>query len=200
MNSSPIISLSPPYGETRILLHACCAPCSSAIVECMVANGLQPTLFFFNPNIHPKSEYLTRKEEAIRFATAKNVDFIDADYVHEQWLEQVRGLEAEPERGLRCLQCFLIRLSATADSAATHAFRVFTTTLASSRWKDIRQINFAGRQAASAHPGLVFWEQNWRKGGLQDRRNQLLREYAFYNQQYCGCEFSLRAMQDRSKP
>ena len=102
------------------------------------------------------------------------------------------GLEAEPERGKRCLRCFSLRLTETARYAATHGFTLFTTTLASSRWKSLDQINEAGRMAAARYPGTTFWEQNWRKGGLQERRNQLLKTYAFYNQRYCGCEFSYK--------
>ena len=86
------------------------------------------------------------------------------------------------------------------DYAREHGFTVFTTTLASSRWKRLDQINEAGRLAAARHPGTLFWEQNWRKGGLQERRGELLRQYGFYNQQYCGCEFSLRARQEHDNP
>ena len=190
---------SPLPGDSRVLLHSCCAPCSSAIVECMMANGLRPTVFYYNPNIYPREEYDIRKQEAIRFTTSLGLDFVDADYDHSAWLDDVQGLEGEPERGRRCLQCFTLRLTATARYAAWHGFRVFTTTLASSRWKSLDQINEAGRRAAALCPGTIFWEQNWRKGGLQERRNQLLREYGFYNQQYCGCEFSLRAREGKEK-
>jgi len=191
-----MLSLQTPNGDTRVLLHSCCAPCSSAIIECMLANGLRPTVFYCNPNIYPQAEYEIRKQEAIRFVTAQGLDFVDADYDHGRWLHEVAaGLEDEPERGSRCLRCFTLRLEATAAYAATHGFRLFTTTLASSRWKSLEQINEAGRAAAARHPGTLFWEQNWRKGGLQERRNQLLREYGFYNQQYCGCEFSMRRLE-----
>ena len=190
---------SPLPGDSRVLLHSCCAPCSSAIVECMMANGLRPTVFYYNPNIYPREEYDIRKQEAIRFTTSLGLDFVDADYDHSAWLDDIQGLEGEPERGRRCLQCFTLRLTATARYAARYGFRVFTTTLASSRWKSLDQINEAGRRAAALCPGTIFWEQNWRKGGLQERRNQLLREYGFYNQQYCGCEFSLRAREGKEK-
>ncbi len=186
-----MLRLTPPNGCKELLLHACCAPCSSAIVECLLANGIRPTLFFFNPNIYPKAEYEKRKAEAIRFCEMKGVPFVDADYDYEGWREAVRGLESEPERGKRCSRCFLIRLSAAARYAKEKGFAVLATTLASSRWKDLEQVNAAGRAAAEPYEGVVFWEQNWRKGGLQERRNALLKEYAFYNQQYCGCEFSL---------
>lgn len=190
-----MLSLHTPNGDTRVLLHSCCAPCSSAIIECLLANGIRPTVFYYNPNIYPQAEYEIRKQEAIRFVTAQGLDFVDADYDHPRWRHDVAGLEHEPERGHRCLQCFTLRLEATAAYAAANGFHVFTTTLASSRWKDLNQINEAGRRAAEHHPGTLFWEQNWRKGGLQERRNQLLKEYGFYNQQYCGCEFSMQRLE-----
>lgn len=165
----------------------------------MLANGIRPTVFYCNPNIYPAEEYEIRKREAIRFVTSQGLDFVDADYDHTRWLCDVAGLENEPERGRRCLRCFTLRLEATAAYAAGHGFRLFTTTLASSRWKSLNQINEAGKIAASHHPGTVFWEQNWRKGGLQERRNQLLKEYGFYNQLYCGCEFSMQRLRKEEK-
>lgn len=194
-----MLKLQIPDNATRVLLHSCCAPCSSAIIECMLANGIRPTVFYCNPNIYPAEEYEIRKREAIRFVTSQGLDFVDADYDHIRWLCDVAGLENEPERGRRCLRCFTLRLEATAAYAAGHGFRLFTTTLASSRWKSLDQINEAGKIAASHHPGTVFWEQNWRKGGLQERRNQLLKEYGFYNQLYCGCEFSMQRLRKEEK-
>ena len=181
-----------PFGEKKILLHCCCAPCSSAIVECLLANSARPTLFYFNPNIYPREEYQKRRDESMRHAEMLGLEYVEADSEHKPWLESVKGLECEPERGARCLKCFEIRLLATAKYAAENGFKVFATTLASSRWKDISQINSAGELAAKKYPQTFFWAQNWRKGGLSERRSQLLRKYGFYNQQYCGCEFSIR--------
>ena len=180
-----------PDGLHEVLLHACCAPCSSAIVEWMLQHDIRPTIFYFNPNIYPREEYDIRKNESKRHAESLGIRWIDGDYDHEQWLRQVKGLEKEPERGSRCLQCFRMRLMATALQAKELGISFFATTLASSRWKSLEQISLAGLAAQEAVEGTTFWAQNWRKGGLQDRRNQLLREYQFYNQQYCGCEFSM---------
>ena len=180
-----------PEGCSEVLLHACCAPCSSAIVEWMLANGVRPTLFYFNPNIFPLEEYETRKQESKRHAESLGLTWIDGDYDHHAWLSGICGLEGEPERGRRCELCFTLRLTATARKAQELGIRHFATTLASSRWKSLEQIERAGLQAQQAAPGTTFWAQNWRKGGLQERRNQLLREYNFYNQRYCGCEFSM---------
>ena len=181
-----------PEGADRVLLHTCCAPCSSAIIECLMRSGITPTVYYCNPNIYPEEEYLIRKNECSRYAESLGLDIVDADYDHAEWLEAVRGLEGEPERGGRCLQCFRFRLERAARYAEEHGFRVLTTTLASSRWKSLDQIHEAGRWAVSRHPSVLWWDRNWRKGGLQERRGQIIQEYGFYNQQYCGCEFSIR--------
>ena len=185
----------PEEGCSEVLLHACCAPCSSAIVEWMLQNGVRPTIFYYNPNIFPHEEYEIRKEESKRHAESLGLTWIDGDYDHASWRCDVSGMEDEPERGNRCLRCFTLRLTAAARKAQELGLKYFTTTLASSRWKSIEQITAAGLEAEQTVPGTVFWAQNWRKGGLSDRRNQLLREYGFYNQQYCGCEFSMRMAQ-----
>lgn len=181
-----------PVGVQRVMLHACCAPCSSAIVEWMLAHGVRPTIYYFNPNIFPLEEYEMRKTESKRHAESLGIEWIDDDWNHEAWRCRVQGLEEEPERGCRCLQCFTMRLEATAQKAVEMGINWFTTTLASSRWKRLDQIEQAGLTAEAAAPGSHFWAQNWRKDGLQERRNQLLKEYGFYNQLYCGCEFSMR--------
>lgn len=188
--------------ENEVLLHCCCAPCSSAIIEWMLAHDVRPTLYYFNPNIFPEEEYLIRKNECTCYAASLDLDIIDDDYDHEAWRCQVKGMEMEPERGARCLQCFKMRLLHAARKAVELGFEVFTTTLASSRWKSLTQINEAGHWAAkkvSEETGKTvrFDDRNWRKGGLQQRRNELLKENGFYNQLYCGCEFSLEAMKKR---
>lgn len=183
----------------RVLLHSCCAPCSSAIVECMLQNGIRPTIFYCNPNIYPQSEYIIRKDECTRFAIDLGLEIVDDDYNHEQWLQTALPLADEPERGRRCLECFKYRLLRTAQYAEQNGYTLFTTTLASSRWKSLEQINEAGAWAASQTSGVSFWDQNWRKGGLSERRIEIIRQYNFYEQQYCGCEFSLNASNEWRK-
>lgn len=185
-----------PEGCTRVLLHACCAPCSSAIVEWLMAHGIEPVIYYYNPNIYPLEEYEIRKNESKRHAESLGIPWIDEDYNHETWQEAVCGLENEPERGKRCQLCFYHRLIATAKKAQELGIPYFATTLASSRWKSLEQINAAGKAAAEAvsiqYSEVRFWAQNWRKDGLQERRNVLLKEYGFYNQTYCGCEYSMK--------
>ena len=193
-----------PEGCQEVLLHACCAPCSSAIVEWLVQHDIRPTIFYYNPNIYPREEYEIRKNESKRHAESLGLTWIDGDYDHQQWQQDVCGLEGEPERGRRCELCFTLRLTVAARKAKELGIQYFTTTLASSRWKSIEQINKAGLIAQetvksesnlsplTSHLSPLYWSQNWRKGGLYERRNQLLKEFNFYNQQYCGCEFSQR--------
>ena len=188
-----------PMGETEVLLHTCCAPCSSAIIEAMMNNGITPVIYYCNPNIYPQEEYEIRKNECTRYAQSLGLEIVDADYDHEKWLEAMRGLENEPERGGCCLKCFKLRLLRTAEYAMQRGIKVITTTLASSRWKSLDQINEAGlwaceriKETIPPDDSVIWWDQNWRKGGLQERRLQIIKEYGFYNQLYCGCEFSMR--------
>ena len=181
-----------PGGETKVLLHTCCAPCSSAIIECMLQHNITPTIYYCNPNIFPEEEYMIRKNECTRYAESLGLDIVDADYDHEIWLGCVKGLENEQERGNRCMECFRMRLRRTAKYAHEKGYKVITTTLASSRWKSLEQINEAGQFAVEPYDDVTWWDQNWRKGGLSERRAQIIREYGFYNQKYCGCEFSMR--------
>ena len=191
-------NLQVPFDEKKVLLHTCCAPCSSAIIEHLLSFGIEPVIYYCNPNIYPFEEYQIRKNECTRYAESLGLTIIDADYDHDAWLKGVKGMEDEPERGGRCLKCFRMRLLDTAEYASRNGYRVITTTLASSRWKSLDQINEAGTWACEMVSkntdhgcnDVVWWDKNWRKGGLQERRNQIVKEYGFYNQLWCGCEFS----------
>ena len=184
--------MTPPQRTDRIVLHACCAPCSSGIVDALLEFGFKPLIFYYNPNIFPQEEYEIRKEESKRYAKSLGLEFVDADYDHEAWRQLTYEYRECPERGERCALCFTDRMEATARFAFDHNYTLFTTTLATSRWKDLSQITRAGELAASHYEGLAFWANNWRKGGLVDRQKQILAEQDFYRQQYCGCEYSLR--------
>lgn len=180
-------------GKSRILLHCCCAPCSTAILEWMVEEGLRPGVFFSNSNIVPYEEYLKRRDELERYAVSFGLEVVDDEYDHGAWLEYVRSKSgtglAGPERGPRCLACFEFRLLRAARYAEDHGYDILTTTLASSRWKDLSQVDAAGRLAVEGTK-VAWWGQNWRKGGMQERRNFLIKSCALYNQTWCGCEFS----------
>ncbi len=183
-----------PGNAKNVLLHTCCAPCSSAIIECLLQHDIRPTIYYCNPNIYPREEYEIRRNECMRYANSLGIDFIEADYNHDEWLVKMQGLEKEPERGKRCLECFKTRLQETARYASEHDFQVITTTLASSRWKSLSQIESAGDYAVSPYADVYWWNQNWRKGGLSERRAAIIKEYDFYNQRYCGCEFSMERL------
>lgn len=183
-----------PEGGHRLLLHSCCAPCSGAILECLLENGIRPAVFFSNSNIEPFDEYARRRDELLRYAAANGLEVVDDDYSHEDWLCRVAaGREDAPERGARCLECFKYRLDRAARYAAENGYDVLSTTLASSRWKNLAQVDEAGNLACGRYPGLIWWGMNWRKGGLQERRSEIIREQQFYNQTFCGCEFQKKA-------
>ena len=182
--------LLPPQ-EAKVLLHSCCAPCSCAIMEALSASGLDYLVFFFNPNIFPRDEYLRRKDENLRFANRIGARFVDADADHAVWAEATKGLEDEPERGRRCAACFDLRLGAAADYAVEHGFTLFTSSLGISRWKDFDQVTASGLKAASRHPNLTYWAINWRKDGRQLRMSELIKAENLYQQTYCGCPPSM---------
>lgn len=161
-------------------------------MEAMTASGIDYTIFFYNPNIHPEREYLLRKDENIRFADLHNVPFVDADYDKSNWFERAKGMEWEPERGIRCTMCFDMRFERTALYAYENGFPVTTSSLGISRWKDMNQINDCGLRAAAPYDGIEYWTYNWRKGGGSTRMIEISKREEFYQQEYGGCVYSLR--------
>lgn len=191
LKHTPRIDLSLPKPYREVVLHCCCAPCSAAVIECMILNGIRPHLFFFNPNIYPDLEYEKRRDELLAFAQIAKLEVTVGDYDPQRWLAAMAGLEQEKERGPRCLKCFITRLTATASFAVERSINLFTTTLATSRWKSKKQVDAAGFSAQKAVDGSCYWDTDWRKQGLVERRYELVRRSDFYNQLYCGCKFSL---------
>lgn len=179
-------------GHSAVLMHSCCAPCSGPLIEKMANSGIDLTIFFYNPNIHPKKEYEIRKNENIRFAEKLGINFIDADYDVQNWFARAKGMEYEPERGIRCSMCFDMRFIRTALYAYENNFKVITSSLGISRWKDMDQINKSGIKAVSYYPGITYWTYNWRKDGGSARMYEIAKEEEFYKQEYCGCIYSLR--------
>lgn len=176
----------------KILLHSCCAPCSGAIIESLVKEGVRPVVFFSNSNIESPEEYGRRLSEVRRYCALFDLELVDDIYDHEDWLSYIKGFENEPERGERCLKCFEYRLRRAAALASQRGMDTLTTSLASSRWKSLEQVDLAGIRACTDYPPVEWWGRNWRKGGLQERRREIIREQNFYNQDFCGCEFSHR--------
>ncbi len=187
-----ISEITPPGNEKKVLLHSCCAPCAGELMEAMVEAGVELTIFFYNPNIHPKKEYDIRKNENIRYAEQMGIPFVDADYDVQNWFHRAKGMEYEPERGIRCTMCFDMRFERTALHAHEHGFKVFTSSLGISRWKNMEQINGSGIRAAGHYPDVTYWTYNWRKNGGGARMYEIAKREEFYAQQYCGCIYSLR--------
>jgi len=183
--------LSTPNGEKKLLLHSCCAPCAGEVMEALSASDIDTTIFFYNPNIHPIEEYEIRKEENIRFAKKLGMPIIDADYDRDEWFERTKGQENEPERGDRCSTCFDMRFEKTAQYASENDFDLISSTLGISRWKDMDQINVSGSRS-SALFNIPYWDFNWRKKGGSSRMLELSKREGFYQQEYCGCVYSLR--------
>ena len=192
MTAPPRHPLPPPAGCGKVLLHSCCATCSGELIEAMHESGIDFTVFFYNPNIHPRAEYELRKQENIRFAQSQGIAFVDADYDRANWFARARGMEHESERGPRCTMCFDMRLERTALYAHEHGFAIMATSLGISRWKNMQQVNDCGQRAAARYPGLSYWDHNWRKDGGSARMIEISKREGFYRQQYCGCIYSLR--------
>jgi predicted adenine nucleotide alpha hydrolase (AANH) superfamily ATPase len=182
----------PPQGKNKVLMHSCCAPCSGEVMQSAVESGIDLTIFFYNPNIHPKKEYEIRKNENIKYAKKLNINFVDADYDVQNWFKRTKGLEFEAERGRRCTKCFDMRFERTALYAYENNFEVITSSLGISRWKDMDQINACGKRAAAKYPGIEYWTYNWRKRGGSARMYEIAKKESFYKQEFCGCVFSLR--------
>ncbi len=184
--------ITPLIEGAPVLMHSCCAPCSGEIIEALSFSGINFSLLFYNPNIHPKKEYELRKAENIRFCDKHHIDFIDLDYDTDNWFARTKGMEHEPERGIRCTACFDMRFERTALYAKEHGFPIITSSLGLSRWKDMDQINDCGVRAASHYEGITYWTFNWRKQGGSDRMYKISKAEQFYKQEYCGCVYSLR--------
>ncbi len=176
-------------GERKsVLLHTCCGPCSSACIE-RLHNDLDVTVYYYNPNIEPKEEYLKRKETQIGLLKELNIPYIDADYDNEEFREKVKGLESEPEGGARCPVCFKMRLDKTARVAKENNFDYFCTSLTVSPHKNSAIINLIG-ESISKEVGIKYLYADFKKREGYKRSIELSREYNLYRQDYCGCLFS----------
>lgn len=182
------LKLALPPEASGLVLHCCCAPCAGAVLECLKANNISPVVYFYNPNIHPRREYEIRRDELIEMCALFGFEYAVGDYAVSEWLAAVKGHEDEPERSTRCQLCFDLRMLGTARFAKERGINLFSSTMATSRWKSRQQVDAAGMRAMQM-TGVSYWGQDWRKKGMAERRNYLVREIGFYNQRYCGCVF-----------
>lgn len=184
----------------KLLLHSCCATCSSAVIERLIER-FDVVVFYYNPNIFPEEEYLKRKAEQIRYIKILNekfgedrIYFLDSDYDCESFYRAVRGLENEREGGARCPVCFELRLRKTGEVAKQNGFDLFSTTLTVSPHKNSEIILGIGRRLES-ELGIKFLDENFKKKDGYKRSIELSKENNLYRQNYCGCEFALKQMQ-----
>ena len=181
-------------GETpRLLLHSCCAPCSSSTLEQLTDHFLV-AVYYYNPNIFPEKEYRRRADEQIRFLgeiRPKNpVSFIEGEYHPECFRRISVGLEQEPEGGARCTACYELRLRSAGEAARAGGFDYFSTTLSVSPHKDAARLNEIGGRLAEEY-GVPYLFSDFKKRNGYLRSIRLAQEYGLYRQEYCGCQFSL---------
>ncbi|MDR1330133.1 MAG: epoxyqueuosine reductase QueH [Oscillospiraceae bacterium] len=172
----------------RLLLHACCAPCSTVVLE-RLSEKWDITLFYHNPNIYPSGEYEKRLGEVRCLAAKTPAPVLAPEYDHAEFLDSVRGLESEPEGGARCIRCYELRLRRTAREARELGFDAFASTLTVGPRKRASDINACGDAAAREY-GAVWLAEDFKKRDGYKRSVELSREYGLYRQSYCGCEFA----------
>ncbi len=188
---NPIIS---EKKRKKLLLHSCCAPCSTATIERLI-NDYEITIFFYNPNITEKEEYEKRYKEQIKVVEyfenieKRKIPCIDGNYNAKQFYEECEKYANSPEGGERCRECYRMRLEKTADYALFNEFDFFTTTLTISPHKNSEIINNLGK-LAGAKRGVVFLEKNLKKMGGYQRSIEMAKKMHLYRQNYCGCSFS----------
>ena len=187
--------------KPRVLLHSCCGPCSSAVLE-YLTRYFSVTLLWYNPNLYPEAEfdrrYATQRELLEKMGLAEKVALLAEPWRHEEFSAIVKGLEGEPEGGRRCTECFRLRLTECAGLAKRHGFDYFCTTLTLSRHKDEKRINALGEEIGAA-AGVRWLPSDFKKQGREMRSTQLAEQYGLYRQLYCGCEYSLRKREAHSK-
>jgi len=176
--------------ETKptLLLHSCCAPCSSSVIE-RLKNDYDITVFYYNPNIYPKEEYAKRKNEQIRLLKQLEINLIEGKYEPEKYFDCIKGFENQKEGEPRCYECYKLRLNETFKKAKELNFDFFTTTLSVSPMKNARWINEIG--IAIQNEKCKFLVEDFKKKDGYKRSIELSKEFDLYRQNYCGCEASL---------
>lgn len=185
----------------RVLLHSCCGPCSSSVLE-YITQYFDVTLLWYNPNLYPKEEFdrrfKTQVELIEKMGLADKVDILAEPWKSEDYYRRVKGLENEPEGGKRCAECFRLRLLETARLAKHYGYDYFCTTLTLSRHKDAVLINTIGEEIAKA-VGVSWLPSDFKKRNGENRSIELSEQYGLYRQLYCGCEFSLHKREETAK-
>ncbi|MFC1607602.1 epoxyqueuosine reductase QueH [Candidatus Latescibacterota bacterium] len=174
----------------KLLLHICCGPCSTTVVE-RLAEAYDITGFFYNPNLYPEDEYYRRLEAARASLKRFGVTFVEGPYEPDVFRQAVDGYEHEPENGARCPVCYRLRLTKTAEYAAENGFDIMASTLTLGTQKKAVVINPVGHEVA-VKAGILFLDGDWKKKDGFRRSIELSREFDLYRQHYCGCEFSMR--------
>ncbi|NCD00538.1 hypothetical protein EOL94_00345 [bacterium] len=177
--------------KPKLLLHICCAVCGAYVSSEVLNKDYEVILFYYNPNIYSKEEYEKRLIEVKKVADEFNLKYINLDYDHEKWLEMVKGLELEPEKGKRCLVCYKDRLEKTAKEAKNRGIKYFATTLTMSTLKDAEIINKIGKEVSKDF-NVEYRGENFKKNNGCQKSYALAKKLKLYHQNYCGCEFSLR--------
>ncbi|HCC02598.1 MAG TPA: hypothetical protein DHW78_04135 [Ruminococcaceae bacterium] len=182
-----------PQGKKpRLLLHACCAPCSSYVLE-YLTQYFSITLFYYNPNIFPEEEYTKRVWEVKRLLQemplSSSVQFLPGNYDPKRFFEMAKGMENLPEGGERCFQCYRLRLQETAQTAKEGGFDYFASTLSISPYKNAQKLNEIGFELAKQY-GVAWLPSDFKKHGGYQRSIVLSHQYSLYRQNYCGCIYS----------
>ena len=182
-----------------LLLHTCCAPCSSAVIE-RLAKDFKITVFYYNPNIEPYEEYLKRKEEQKKFLkvfpSPNPLNFLDCDYENEEFKKLALGLEKEKEGGPRCFRCYRLRLLKTAQKAKEFGFDYFTTSLSISPYKNAQKLNEIGLELEQVC-GVSYLVSDFKKNDGYKKSILFSKEYNLYRQDYCGCVYSKKERDER---
>lgn len=198
---SLIESLGKEQKVPTLLLHSCCAPCSSYVLE-YLSNYFQITVFYYNPNIYPEEEYRKRVEELKRLIAEiplkHEVEFLEGKYDSDRFFALSKGLEQQEEGGERCFRCYKLRLNEAAALCREGNYNYFTTTLSISPYKNAEKLNEIGEELANKY-GVHYLNSDFKKRGGYQRSIQLSRQYDLYRQNYCGCVFSKTQAEAHSK-
>ena len=181
--------------KNKLLMHSCCAPCSSACLE-RTKDFFDITVYYYNPNLDGEQEFNLRANEQERLCNALNINCVVEEYNPQEFLSIVKGLENAPEGGSRCEKCFYLRLKKTAEYAKEKGFEFFTTTLTVSPLKNAQLLNKIGFEIEK-QTGVKFLPSDFKKRGGYLRSIELSNEYSLYRQNYCGCEFSKRVEKNK---